>query len=242
MTGARRGALLGVLAALLLTAPAAAQNPTPIHDVQGPGPSSPIVGATVTVPGIVTAVTSDGFFLQGPDALVDADPATSEGVFVFTGAAAGASVGCQCRVTGTVTEFVPTSDPLQPPETRITAPTAIVSVGAPQPLPALVPLSAAFPSPSGPFDQLERVEGMRVRVDSLTVTAPGEGTIDEASATATRDRGVPRRRHRRAASVPRARHPCPRCAAERLDPTHPALRRQRADVARGQRRRRPAQS
>ena len=116
---------------------------------------------------------------------MDADPATSEGVFVFTSAAASAVVGCQCRVSGTVTEFVPGTDTLQPPETRITAPTAIVPVGVPQTLPTAVPLTATFPDPAGPFDQLERVEGMRVRVPSLTVTAPGEGTIDEPSATAT---------------------------------------------------------
>ena len=179
-----RGALIGVVAALLLAAPAAAQT-VPIHDVQGPGASSPIVGANVTVPGIVTAVTSDGFFLQTPDAVVDADPATSQGIFVVASSAPAAVVGCQCSVTGTVSEFVPGTDALQPPETRITSPTAIVSAGAPQPLPSVVPLTATFPDPDGPFDQLERVEGMRVRVPSLTVTAPGEGTIDEPSATAT---------------------------------------------------------
>ena len=184
MTGGRRGALLGVVAALLLTAPAAAQTTIPIHDVQGPGASSPIVGQTVTMVGVVTAVTSDGFFIQEEDALVDADPATSEGVFVFTSSAASPSVGCQCSVTGTVTEFVSSTDMLQPPETQITAPTAIVP-GVAQPLPAAVPLSATFPDPAGPFDQLERLEGMRVGVPSLTVTAPGEGTIHEPSATAT---------------------------------------------------------
>ena len=184
MTGGRRGALLGVVAALLLTAPAAAQTTIPIHDVQGPGASSPIVGSTVTVDGVVTAVTSDGFFLQEEDAIVDADPATSEGVFVFTSSAAGPPVGCQCSVSGTVTEFVPSTDMLQPPETQITAPT-VVPGGVTQTLPTAVPLTATFPDPAGPVDQLERLEGMRVRVPSLTVTAPGEGTIDEPSATAT---------------------------------------------------------
>jgi hypothetical protein len=106
-------------------------------------------------------------------------------VFVVTSSAAGASVGCRCSVTGTVTEFVPSTDMLQPPETQITAPTAIVPGSVAQPLPAAVPLSATFPDPAGVFDQLERLEGMRVRVPSLTVTAPGEGTIHEPSATAT---------------------------------------------------------
>jgi PKD repeat protein len=182
---ARGGALLGVVGALLLTAPAAAQTTIPLHDVQGPGASSPIVDHTVTVVGVVTAVTSDGFFLQEEDANVDADPATSEGVFVFAPSAASPSVGCRCSVTGTVIESVPSTDMLQPPETQITAPTAIVPGGVAQTLPAAVPLSATFPDPAGPFDQLERLEGMRVGVPSLTVTAPGEGTIDEPSGTAT---------------------------------------------------------
>ena len=60
---------------------------TPIHDVQGPGSSSPIVGNVVTTRGIVTGVTADGFFIQDDDANVDADPATSEGIFVFTSSA-----------------------------------------------------------------------------------------------------------------------------------------------------------
>src|SRR5918998_697934 len=110
MTRGGGGALLGVIAAALLTAPAAAQTTTPIHDVQGNGGSSPVVGQTVTVVGVVTAVTSDGFFLQAEDANVDADPATSEGVFVVTPSATNSLVGCLCSVSGTVAEFVPGTD------------------------------------------------------------------------------------------------------------------------------------
>src|SRR5690242_1366678 len=142
MTRGGRCALLGVVVALLLTAPAAAQTTTKIHDVQGNGNSSPLVGQTVTVVGVVTAVTSDGFFIQEEDLDADADPNTSEGVFVSTSSPAGASVGCLCSVTGTASEFVPSSDLLQPPETQITSPTAIVPASVGQPLPAAVPLSA----------------------------------------------------------------------------------------------------
>lgn len=81
---------------------------TPIHDIQGPGTSSPIVGSSVTTRGIVTAVKfNNGFFIQEPDASVDADPATSEGIFVFTSSAppAAAAVGNLVQVTGTVTEY-----------------------------------------------------------------------------------------------------------------------------------------
>ncbi len=159
---------------------------TPIHDIQGPGNSSPIVGATVTTQGIVTGVRSDGFFMQGEDAEVDADPATSEGLFVFTSGAppAAAAFSARVRVTGTVAEFVPPGDLLQPPVTQLTSPTVVQLAPAGQPLPMPIPLTATFPDPAGPFDQLERLEGMRVSVASLTVTTPSAGTIDEPNATA----------------------------------------------------------
>jgi uncharacterized repeat protein (TIGR01451 family) len=160
---------------------------TPIHDIQGPGASSPLVGASVTARGIVTGVRTNGFFIQEPDASVDADPSTSEGVFVFTSSAppAAAVVGNFVQVTGTVSEFVPTSDLLQPPVTELTSPTtALLSSG--NPLPAAIPLTATFPDPAGPFDQLERLEGMRVSVASLTVTGPTLGnSVNEANATQT---------------------------------------------------------
>ncbi|MBK9654841.1 MAG: hypothetical protein IPO66_04950 [Rhodanobacteraceae bacterium] len=37
---------------------------TPIHDIQGPGSSSPLVGQVVTTTGIVYAVKNNGFFMQ----------------------------------------------------------------------------------------------------------------------------------------------------------------------------------
>ena len=101
---------------------------TPIHDIQGTGATSPIVGSVVTTRGIVTGVTANGFFVQEEDADVDADPATSEGIFVFTSSAppAAAAFTAHVQVTGTVSEFVPSADPLQPPSTQLTSPTVIV--------------------------------------------------------------------------------------------------------------------
>lgn len=159
---------------------------TPIHDIQGPGASSPIVGATVTTSGIVTGLRSNGFFIQTPDAEVDADPATSEGILVFTSSAppAAAAVGNLVQVSATVAEFVPTQDPLQPPLTELISPTTVL-LSAGNPLPAAVSLSASFPSPSGGHDQLERLEGMRVNLASFTVSAPTTGNVNEANATAT---------------------------------------------------------
>jgi len=159
---------------------------TPIHDIQGPGASSPIVGASVTTRGIVTGVRSNAFFIQEPDASVDADPATSEGVLVFVNAAppAAAAVGNYVQVTGTVTEFVPAADALQPPLTELSSPT-VVLLSSGNPLPAAIPLTATFPDPAGPHDQLERLEGMRASVGSLTVVGPTLGSLSEANATST---------------------------------------------------------
>ena len=52
---------------------------TAIHDIQGAGATSPLAGATVSTRGVVTALKSNGFFLQTPDADADTDPLTSEG-------------------------------------------------------------------------------------------------------------------------------------------------------------------
>ncbi len=76
-----------------------------IHDVQGNGAATPIPGATVTVRGIVTLLKTNGFFLQEEVGDNDADPNTSEGIFVFTTSAPTVAVGDQATVTGTVVEF-----------------------------------------------------------------------------------------------------------------------------------------
>lgn len=161
--------------------------PIRIHTIQGPGTASPLVGQVVTTTGIVTGLKfNNGFFIQTPDADVDADPATSEGIFVFTSSAppAAAAVGNLVQVTGTVVEYVPTADPYQPPLTELSSPTvSLISTG--NPLPAPVVLTSTFPDPAGPFDQLERIEGMRVSVPSMTVVGGTLGNISEPNATAT---------------------------------------------------------
>ena len=159
---------------------------TPIHDIQGPGTSSPIVGSSVTIHGIVTGAKSNGFFVQEEEADYDADPATSEGIFVFTSSAPppAAQMGNLVYVTGTVAEFVPSGDPQQPPLTELTSATTVLDATGIA-LPAPVPLSATFPDPAGPHDQLERVEGMRVSAASITVTGPSDGSFNESAGTGT---------------------------------------------------------
>ncbi len=157
---------------------------TQIHDIQGPGNFSPISGHSITTRGIVTGRKSNGFFLQAADAEADADPATSEGVFVFTGAAppADAQIGNELLVTGTVVEFLPAADTGQLSLTEITGP-SITLLGSGNALPAPVQLTTTFPDPMGPLDQLERVEGMRVTAASFTVVAATAGNTNETNAT-----------------------------------------------------------
>jgi uncharacterized protein len=156
-----------------------------IHDIQGPGTVSPYAGQLVATTGIATGLRyNNGFFVQTPDADVDSDPGTSEGVFIYTGGAPTVAVGDLVRLTGTVQEYVPSTDPYSPPMTEITGP-AITVISTGNPLPAAVTITAADTTPTGGLEQLERFEGMRVHVGSLIVVAPTEGTVTEASATAT---------------------------------------------------------
>ncbi|MFD9214756.1 endonuclease/exonuclease/phosphatase family protein [Streptomyces sp. NPDC059544] len=81
-----------------------------IHDIQGTTRTSPLVGRQVAdVEGIVIGVrtygSSRGFWIQDPQA--DADPATSEGLFVFTSSTPTVATGDAVKVSGTVGEFVP---------------------------------------------------------------------------------------------------------------------------------------
>ncbi|HSB86668.1 MAG TPA: ExeM/NucH family extracellular endonuclease, partial [Ilumatobacteraceae bacterium] len=75
---------------------------TPIPTIQGSGLSTPIPGI-VTTQGVVVGdfegtASQSGFYLQ--DLTGDGDPATSDGIFVFTGASNLVSAGQVVRVTG----------------------------------------------------------------------------------------------------------------------------------------------
>jgi predicted extracellular nuclease len=90
--------------------------PARIREIQGAAHLSPLNNVAVSnVPGVVTARASNGFWFQDPTP--DADPATSEGVFVFTSSAppAAAAVGQAVMVSGRVQEFragcTPSCDP-----------------------------------------------------------------------------------------------------------------------------------
>jgi predicted extracellular nuclease len=102
-------AVCSAASTIVLTSPAHADT-VRIHDIQGATRVSAYAGQKVTdVPGIVTGVrtygSSRGFWIQDPTP--DDNPATSEGVFVFTSSTPKVAVGDSVTVSGTVSEYVP---------------------------------------------------------------------------------------------------------------------------------------
>src|SRR5690606_37533270 len=56
-----------------------------IAEIQGTGVGSPLpLGTEVVTEGIVTARRTNGYFIQSAPGEADGDPATAEGLFVFT--------------------------------------------------------------------------------------------------------------------------------------------------------------
>ncbi|MFJ8096227.1 endonuclease/exonuclease/phosphatase family protein [Streptomyces griseofuscus] len=189
-------AVCSAASAVVLTSPAHA-DAVRIHDIQGTTRLSPYAGQKVTdVPGIVTATrtygSSKGFWLQ--DATPDDNPATSEGIFVYTSSAPKVAVGDSVTVTGTVSEYVPGGVASgEQSVTEITKPTiTTVSTGNAVPAPVVID-AKSVPSrytPQGDtanggsinnlplqpekyaLDYYESLEGMNVQVkDAHVVTA-----------------------------------------------------------------------
>ncbi|MEU7408229.1 endonuclease/exonuclease/phosphatase family protein [Streptomyces sp. NPDC042638] len=186
-------AVCSAASAVVLTSPAHADS-VRVHDIQGTTRISPFAGQKVTdVPGIVTATrtygSSKGFWMQDPTP--DDNPATSEGVFVFTSSTPKVAVGDSVTVTGTVSEYVPggTSSGNQS-LTEITKPViATVSTGNAVPAPVVIDErsvpdhytpagdTAAAGSVNGlplepetyALDYYESLEGMNVQVSDVRV-------------------------------------------------------------------------
>jgi predicted extracellular nuclease len=158
-----------------------------ISAIQGPGPRSPVEGHLVVTSGVITGRKTNGVFIQSPDGSTDADPRTSEGLFIFTGTAPAATltVGTMVSVTGRVIEFVPPGDPLSPAFTEIGESPSIDVRGSGAALPAPIEIREGDISPNGGHDQLERLEGMRVRIASLRTVSGTLGTVNEPAATAS---------------------------------------------------------
>ncbi|MEV7386320.1 MULTISPECIES: endonuclease/exonuclease/phosphatase family protein [unclassified Streptomyces] len=189
-------AVCSAASTVALTSPAQADS-LRIHDIQGTTRVSPYAGQKVAdVPGIVTATrtygSSRGFWLQDPTP--DDNPATSEGVFVFTSSTPKVAVGDSVTVSGTVSEYVPGGASTGNQSlTEITKPTiTTVSTGNAVPAPVVIDAKSvpAEYSPAGDtaasgsvnglalepskyaLDYYESLEGMNVQVaDTRVVTA-----------------------------------------------------------------------
>ncbi|MFB7998432.1 endonuclease/exonuclease/phosphatase family protein [Streptomyces sp. NPDC056002] len=191
-------AVCSTVSAVVLTSPAHA-DAIRIHDIQGTTRTSPLAGKQVTdVAGVVTGVrtygSSKGFWIQ--DTAPDDDPATSEGVFVFTSSTPKAAAGDAVTVSGTVSEYVPGgASSGNQSVTEITKPTVTV-VSSGNALPAATVLDAksvpAAYAPAGDpaangsvnalplrpskyaLDLYESLEGMNVRVGSSRVVTASD--------------------------------------------------------------------
>jgi predicted extracellular nuclease len=145
-----------------------------IYEIQGNGLASPFAGQTVLTKGnVVTAVGADGFFIQDPTP--DADPETSDGLYVFTGSAPAVAVGDLVDVNAGVVEFFNM--------TEMSGVIEVTVISSGNPLPAPVQLGPNLPSPTPPqpATEMERFENMLVRVENGTVSGPtnqfGESSI-----------------------------------------------------------------
>jgi hypothetical protein len=147
---------------------------TPIHAIQGAGSESPLAGQAVTARGVVTGIRSNSFYIQSLTAEADADPATSQGLYIFVNTGnvpPGLALGDVVLVSGSVVEFVPNADPGQLPITQIAFPDSVITLLQGEPLPAPVLLDQPL-DPDGGLELLESFEFMRVRIPEFHVAAP----------------------------------------------------------------------
>ncbi|GAA3874818.1 endonuclease/exonuclease/phosphatase family protein [Streptomyces sedi] len=172
-------ALAGGLCLPLVCWPgAAAAEPGAVRiaRIQGDTRISPLVGERVTgVTGVVTGVRafgSRGFWVQDP--VGDGDPATSEGIFVYTGdAVPEVAVGDAVEVEGTVEEYYPGGvDGGGQSLTQLTDP-GVTVVSSGHELPEPVELTGdTLPrryAPTGDPENGGSVEGLPLREDEFAL-------------------------------------------------------------------------
>ncbi|MGW0738078.1 endonuclease/exonuclease/phosphatase family protein [Streptomyces sp. NPDC002851] len=166
----------GTAGSATATASSPASSPYTVHDIQGTTRVSPLVGERVSeVPGTVTGVrghgSARGFWFQGA---ADDDPATSEGLFVFTGRQSPTvKAGDAVRVSGTVSEYVPGgADSGNQSLTQITgADVTVESSGNPVPKPVVLD-AAAVPdayTPEGDAADGGSINGLELRPDAYAL-------------------------------------------------------------------------
>ena len=149
--------------------------PTRISDIQGVTDRSPLEGKTVSnVAGIVTAVRSNGFYLQDPNP--DANAATSEVVFVFTSTRPTVQVGDSVLTNGIVGEFRPGNNALSTTQIdgagRTAATFTVLSSGNALPDAVVLGQGGCIAPTQSIADGIrfyESLEGMRLQVNNAQV-------------------------------------------------------------------------
>ena len=135
---------------------------TLIHEIQGAGSASPLVGSVHSVEAVVvgdfqdTSTQLSGFYLQEEDHEVDGDPATSEGIFVYDNGFMDVEVGDVVRVKGQVKEHYELTELTSISKMEVCGTGSATAV------------TVAFPVASA--DYWEQVEGMLITIpESLSV-------------------------------------------------------------------------
>lgn len=176
-----RVGLFAALVAIVQVSSVIAQRDRLICDVQGDKNVSPYAKEAARVIGIVTARIKNGFFMQMADGKGDNNPATSDGIFVFTKTEPdeGATVGNMVSISGYIDEFVPGGGQslsiTQMSMTKGRDMIMVMSKNNPLPKPVILSPGDFLP---GTVDQLERYENMRVQVLDMTAVSPTGGRVD----------------------------------------------------------------
>jgi uncharacterized protein len=168
-----------------------------IYQIQGESHRSTVAGQTVITNGIVTAVDTNGFYIQ--DATGDANARTSDGIFILTTTVPAVAVGDAVTVRGRVDEFLPGNNADNLTTTQITSQAIIInSSGNALPTAVLIGTGGVLP-PSTVFeddgftsfdpltdaaDFYESLEGMRVTIDAPLVTS-GTNSFGETQVVAS---------------------------------------------------------
>jgi Ca2+-binding RTX toxin-like protein len=170
-----------------------------------------ITGDSVTTTGVITAVDTNGFYLQDPTG--DGNIATSDAIFVFTSSAPGVAVGASVQVSGTVAEFFPgDTDTRNLPTTQLTGVTVTplseslgtvtaTLIGAEGRIPPNTSIDddafGEFDPVNDGIDFFESLEGMLVTAQDLVAVAGTNGfgeifaVVDNGTgATGISDRGT----------------------------------------------------
>jgi len=176
--------------------------PLKIGEIQGEGHRSAFEGQTIVTEGIITAVDSNGFYIQD---MGDGNSRTSDAVFIFTGTAPqDFLLGDLVSVQGVVTEYRAGTGGLT--VTEITAPTVsfiasdyqlpdavLIGQGGLTPPTQVIDndgLTSYDPTTDG-IDFWESLEGMRVTIDTpLVVSNTSTDAFAETDVVASLGKGA----------------------------------------------------